>query len=342
MADMMADAPADIDTREGSLFYNACSRQAIKLEEAFIQMDLILDNMIVDTMDEEHLTTYGNERGVIRNAATAATVKGVFSQEIEIGARFLLNNYTYIVTSKLSDYTYVLTCETPGDEANSNIGEIEPIEYIDEYAGGSITEILTPGTPLEDLEEYRTRVITSFNTKSFGGNRAQYTEYMNALPYVGGCKVTRRKEGEENITIYFQSETYGVPTPETVEKAQTEIDPTINSGEGYGLAPICHKVKIQGVTGVTVNISTKITFDSGFSFDSLQETINGVIDDYLMELNKTWQGSDALIVRIAMIESKIMSIDGVIDITETTINDASENLTLDQYAVCERGVINAI
>lgn len=342
IADMMAEAPNDLDTREGSLFYNACSRQALQLEQAYIQMDLILDNMIIDTMDEFHLTEYGKGRGIIRNDAVSAIVKGEFSQHIEIGERFNLNQYNYIVLANLGGFTYSLECETPGDAPNSNLGEIEPIQYIDEWAGGRITEIITPGVAIEPLETYRTRVKASFNTKSFGGNRAQYKEYMNSLPYVGGTKVKRRIAGEEYINIYFQSDSFGVPLSGTVDEAQSTIDPTVNSGEGYGMAPICHKVKIHPVIGVKVNVDTKITFDDGFTFENMKDQITSVIDEYLLELNKTWEDSDSLTVRIARIESKILTLDGVVDISETKINGLAQNLTIDEFSVCERGEVNAI
>lgn len=342
MADMIANAPANIDTREGSLFYNACSRQALKLEEAYIQMDLILDNMVVDTMDEEHLVNYGKERGILRNEATYAEVKAEFNQEINIGERFSLNDYNYIVISNIESYSYVLRCETPGDKPNNNIGELESIEYIDDWQGGSITQVLVPGIEEEDLELFRERVIKSFNAKSFGGNRAQYKEYLNSMSQVGGCKVTRRKEGEENITIYFLSNTYGVPTEEVVKQVQEEIDPTMNSGEGYGMAPICHKVKILSVTGIKVNITSSIVFDDGFSFETVKEKIKKVIDDYLLELNKTWEDSDSITVRISQIESRIVSLEEVVDITDTKINDMSANLILDTYSICERGEVNVI
>ena len=34
MADMIMDMPQGVDTSEGSLIYNACAKQAVRLEEA--------------------------------------------------------------------------------------------------------------------------------------------------------------------------------------------------------------------------------------------------------------------------------------------------------------------
>ena len=57
------------------------------------------------------------------------------------------------------------------------------------------------------------------------------------------------------------------------------------------------------------------------------------ISNYLLELRKTWTEESNLMVRIAQIESRILSVDGVVDIFNTKINGSSENLTLDKYEV---------
>lgn len=36
MRSMMEDMPDDIDTSEGSLIFNACAKQAVRLEEAYL------------------------------------------------------------------------------------------------------------------------------------------------------------------------------------------------------------------------------------------------------------------------------------------------------------------
>ena len=45
MSDMMADMPEDIDTSEGSLIFNACAKQAVRLEEAYLYLDGLEKNI---------------------------------------------------------------------------------------------------------------------------------------------------------------------------------------------------------------------------------------------------------------------------------------------------------
>ena len=84
MAEMMAEMPDDVNTEEGSLIYNACAKQALQLEEAYLSMQIVEDNMYTDTQDEEHLIQNGKDKGVDIKEATRTIVQGDFQQEIEI------------------------------------------------------------------------------------------------------------------------------------------------------------------------------------------------------------------------------------------------------------------
>ena len=61
--------------------------------------------------------------------------------------------------------------------------------------------------------------------------------------------------------------------------------------------------------------------------------IDEVIENYLLELRKTWADEDHLIVRISQIETRLLGIKGIVDINGTTINGAADNLTLGKYEV---------
>ena len=109
------------------------------------------------------------------------------------------------------------------------------------------------------------KVIETFKTTAFCGNKADYRRYINQLKGIGGCKPRRRQAGEKPRLI---STSYrmilAVPDAETV-KMQEAVDPEDSHGEGNGMAPICHTVHISGVTKTSVTIQTKVTYDSGYS-----------------------------------------------------------------------------
>ncbi|MDC9346004.1 phage tail protein, partial [Clostridioides difficile] len=63
------------------------------------------------------------------------------------------------------------------------------------------------------------------------------------------------------------------------------------------------------------------------------------IDDYLNELNMSWEDEENLIVRISQIETRLLSIDGVLDIVNTMINEVKSNLTIDSNSTVVRGEV---
>lgn len=126
---------------------------------------------------------------------------------------------------------------------------------------------------------------------------------------------------------------FGAASKTLIDKVQEVIDPAENAGEGYGLAPIGHVVSIKSARNIEVKISTAITFDTGYSWSNLQTSIDAAIEEYLLELRKAWADSDHLTVRISQIETRLLTIKGIVDIDNTKINGAADNLILGKYEV---------
>ena len=332
MGEMMTQFGADVRTDEKSLAYNSCAKQAQKLEEVYGDMSDLNDNMLPDTQDISHLIRYAAERGISYHYATNPIVRGVFQQTIEIGESFTCNDYTYTVIEPLTDaeYNYKLECQTDGTEANTNLGELDPVDYIDEYLGGEITEVLIAGTDDEDDEVFRQRVLDSFNSTAFGGNKADYRLYIDAISGVGGSKTKRREPDSPWINVVIISSEYDVPSETLVDTVQTAVDPEQNHGEGDGMAPICHHVYVSAVTSETCDIDTTLTLDDGYTIETVQAAVETAITDYLYLLRSTWEANefDSMAVRIAQIEARILTVEGILDVADTSINGSTENLIL--------------
>jgi uncharacterized phage protein gp47/JayE len=327
MSAMMDSFGQNVRTDEGSLAYNACCKIAEKLEDVYGDMDQLNDNMLMDTQDIDHLIRYAAERGISYHYATAPVVRGSFQQEIEVGERLVCGDYTYTVTALLEGFDYKLTCETEGTEANANLGTLDPVDYIDEYLGGEITEIITPGTDDEDEDVFRQRVIDSFDSAAFGGNKADYRLYIDAISGVGGCKPKRRSSDSPWINITVISGEYGAPSATLIAEIQDAVDPEQSHGEGDGMAPICHNVMILPVNEVEIDIEVTVTFDTGYSQETSQNAVESAVEEYLLTLRKGWESNELndTVVRIAQIEARLLTVEGVLDVSDTTINGEQEN-----------------
>lgn len=135
------------------------------------------------------------------------------------------------------------------------------------------------------------------------------------------------------VLITILNSNFDVANETLLNLVKETLDPDEYTGEGYGLAPIGHVVNVKSADDIGITIKTTITFDVGYSWSNLQTSIDGVIEDYLLELRKTWADEDHLIVRISQIETRLLGIKGIVDINGTTINGVADNLTLGKYEV---------
>lgn len=303
----------------------------------YVALDTVLNESFVDTASRDYLVKRCAERGISPYDATYAVGLGAFNMAVEIGSRFSCDPYNWVVTEQVEGYQYYLTCETAGDDPNNYTGQLIPVDYIAGLTTATLSSIVIYGEDEEDTEALRTRYLESFSNQSYGFNRAQYIETVEALPGVGSCKPYRAWNGGGTVKLVITDATYGVPTTTLIDYVQTVIDPTQNSGEGEGLAPIDHEVTVAGVTATTVNLSTTLTYASGWSLSEVLSYIETALDAYYGSLNATWSSQENLYVRISQIESALLALEGIVDIEGTTINGSASNLALGADAIAVRG-----
>lgn len=138
------------------------------------------------------------------------------------------------------------------------------------------------------------------------------------------------------VKLVVINSTFTVPSPTLVEQVQTAVDPLQNAGEGVGIAPIGHVVRVEGVQEETVDLGFALYYQRGWSWEDVSGYVTEAINGYFLELAQSWADQDeALVVRISQIESRLLGITGILDIANTTINekDANHTLALDHIPV---------
>ncbi len=135
------------------------------------------------------------------------------------------------------------------------------------------------------------------------------------------------------LIVIVDSDDFGEASPELIDSVQTALDPEQNAGEGYGIAPIGHVVNVKSATPVPINVTAKIAFNNGSDWANTKNQIEAAVEEYLLSLRKDWSKNEYLTVRIAQIESKILSIPGVVDILGTKINGSDTNIALSKYQI---------
>ena len=161
--------------------------------------------------------------------------------------------------------------------------------------------------------------------------RPVYTAAAEKLLTVGGV-----------VRLVLLAADGGAPSDELLAEVQTRIDPEQNAGEGLGLAPIGHVVKVAGVQPQAVNLELHLTYNPGWDWDSAKSYVEAVLDAYFAELAAGWAEADFLTVRISQIESRILSSCAtmIADIGGTRINGREANLQLGPDEIPVRGEVS--
>lgn len=340
----LARVSSSVDKREGSIIYDAIAPAAAELAIMYIELAYLLDRAFPDTETGDDLTRKCRERSVFRTAATYATRKGYFEKadgsgcDVPIGTRFSGGDVNFVVTEKVAVGQYKLNAETAGVVGNEYIGTLFPIDYVPDLAAARLADILIPGEDEESDDALRARYFTSLESQAFGGNIADYKAKVGLLDGVGAVKVVPVWNGGGTVKIIVVDSEWNVPSADLVQSVQEAVDPVNTQGTGVGLAPIGHVVTVEGVAGTTINVAFTLTF-SGVTWDGVKEAVTAAIQGYFDELAHDWADADALVVRVSQIETKVLNVAGVIDVTGTTINGGTANISLASNAIPVLGVV---
>ena len=342
---MLQRVPDTVDKREGSVIYDALSPAAAELAKAYIELDVIMDETFVDTASMQYLMLRCKERGVPIRGATTAIIEGLFmpdTLELAPGLRFNCGDQNYTITEKMENGRYQLECESPGSGGNQYSGFLLPIQYVDGLQTAQIAGVLIPGEDADDTDTLRKRYYNSLDSLSFGGNVADYKEKVNLIDGVGGVKVWQVWAGGGTVKLTIIGSDYRVPSSELIDAVQTAVDPETNHGEGLGLAPIGHSVTVTGVINEIVDIKSKITFVTGWTYAEARSQVEAAIDAYFSLLAEQWAEEETLIVRIAQIEMQILNVSCVLDVMDTQLNGNAKNLELDPESIPIRGSVEVV
>ena len=335
------------DRRQGSLIFDAMGPNAAETAAFYADLDMLEDRTFADTAQGDDLTRRCAERGVQRKGAVKATFYGRFldgdgkEYPIAPGTRFFLEKYYYRVLFRGEDGRYVLECETAGACGNEYLSNLLPLEHMNGLAEAVLEELRTDGEDEEGDEELRKRYFASFDADAFGGNIPDYRRKAGALENVGGVKVYPVWQGGGSVRLVIIDQGWKKPTAVEVEKLQALIDPEIR-GEGYGIAPLGHKVTVAGVQERVCNISMRLSLADGCDKETVLAEIRRLYEDYMEGLRKDWADSEALTVRISHLEARALEANGVLDIQDCEINGTHGNIALGEEEIPTLGGIEVL
>lgn len=328
----LSNVPGDVDKRQGSVIYDALAPVCAELAQAYIQMDIIMQEVFADTASREYLILKAKEIGLTPNEATKAVLKmeAVYSgadENICIGDKFSLNGLNYVVIEQITDENnnavfgqWKVECETEGTVGNTQFGDLLPLQTVKDLVKATLTEVLIPGEDTEDTEVFRKRYFDTVNNDAFGGNRADYKKWLNEFDGVGMVKLVRAPESGGTVGLIITDSENNVPSDELLNKVKERLDPVEYEGLGVGIAPIGHVVDVKGADSVQLSISVTWQLLKGSDEDDVYTKGSEIIKKYLSEINEKWEDTESLTVNAFQLMAKLSELNEIVDITELTIN----------------------
>lgn len=329
----LVETSTALDTREGSMLWYGVAPAAVELTNLYIQLDWVLDQSFADTATRPYLIRRAAERGMEPYPASPSVIRAKVTPSgfrLAPGARFSLGEVNFYVSEAEGGDSYQLTCETPGEIGNTLGGNLIPIEYIPGLQSAVVTELLIPGDDEEETEHFRQRYIDSFSSMAYGGNIAQYKEWVAMQDGTGVCRITPVWNGGGSVKVEFLDSTGEIPSSELIERVQTALDPLQNQGEGVGLAPIGHVVTVAAPETKTIDLFANLLVD--IDEEVAKANAEEAARQYLLEVRESWADEDA-VVRYSGMMAALSGADGIIDVGSLLINGGTSNVTCDGVPV---------
>ena len=335
---LLSNVDNSLDKRQGSIIYDALAPAAAELAQCYIALDVYTDQTYLLTAVGENLDARAADYGITRNAATNAereiTVYDINEalMSVDIGTRFSVPNsyggYNFTITEMISTGHYKAVCESAGSDANNYIGELLPLQSINNLGVATLGTIYKPGADEESDDELRKRIQLKISQEAFAGNEAYYKQITKNIQGVEDCKVFPIWNGGGTVKLAIVAENNTIPSQAFINIIQELIDPVGNQGNGVGLAPIGHTVSVVAPTAQNINISAELTIEEGYTISQLTPIITANIQNYITSVQNQFSDYNTLTIYISRIAAAILEVPQVTNVSVVTINSSASDYVI--------------
>lgn len=343
--------PETMDTREGSIIYDALAPAAYVMAEMALNLADTVLNTFTQTASGEYLDYRAEERGMTREPATYAKVTATITDEsgnplvASVGDRFSSIGvdpvfYTLTELSSVAGQA-TLTAETAGEVGNSYVGQLLPISAISGFGNAELTTLTIPARDEETDDDLRDRLLTANEVVNFGGNVADYISFITDLADVASVQVYPTWNGGGTVKAVILNNQFLTPSQTLIDEVQAAIDPLDAQGDGYGIAPVGHTVTVVAPTTRTINVALNIDTTSNVTVEDVRQKVEAMVEDYFNSVREIWGNinSDNRTYTVTLYRSQIivalLKIDGITNATNITFDGVDEDVTLVTNATIE-------
>jgi len=329
MENRVREGYPEIDYREGSMIFNALAPAAMELTILYNELDNIFKEQFIQTATRGSMLKLCEQAGldISQFAATYCTVKAQFDAEIEVGTRWNCDIYNYTVTEFIGindgKWEYYMQCESTGSGANRTLGEITPIDYVNnDLHNANIVEVTVTAQDEWADDAIRSAYIEHVNNYAIDGNVAQYQKWAREYAGIGKYKVFPLWNGSNTVKVSILDEDSLPCTADFIAEFQEYLDPG-TTGMGDGVAPIGAFVTVSTASTKTINVSAEVSVEDGYDSDSVFSMMSEVLSVYFREISYVKSSVNYMSVGAVLSE-----VAGVEFINNLKVNNSTANISI--------------
>lgn len=365
MTETLALAPEGIDTRQGSIFYDAVSATVNKIAKLYTDLDRVFEIVFIVTATGEYLDLKASEYAMSRNQATPAKYLFVYTgTRPAAGWRFFHQDSGFYFTLCEDEAgTLYLEAEEAGTACNYiQSGDIAvPCSTVQGMTSAAFGDIYGEGygTDTEEDEHLRNRILEKIAGPAENGNRQHYKTWCESVDGVGRAIIFPLWYGENTVKAVLISPD-GLPVADSVvEAVQSYIDPadqgmtvevdgkTYVFGDGYGngVANVGAHFTAVAAAPLYVNLSFTAEMPSSQTPENVTEAVTEAVAEYLKNLVLDAEDGATIIVRISAIGAILAGLTTyLVDYSNLLINgeEANVRLAADEVPVLGEVSINVL
>ena len=342
----LANAPAGIDTRPGSIYYDAISGVLFRIAQLYADLDMVGDLISIDTATGKYLEEKAAEKGIYRLPATNACYYVTFEgAQPEVGERFY-NDGRYFALRKDTDGTYYLEAEEAGTGANGIYSGAPaiPVNNIPGLTVATFGEVLEAGAEQESDDDLRERLREKLAGPAENGNKQHYRTWCEEVEGVGRARIIPLWNGPNTVKGVI-IDPNGLPAGDAVvARVQKYVDPDDDGdgegdGLGEGVANLGAHFTAVAPESRTINVSFNAVLTVGSTQEKATAEATAAITAYFKKLTLDTPDGETIVARISAVGAIISGLPSVLDYNSLMFNGESANIQPGNDAVAVLGEV---
>lgn len=324
-----------LDKREGSYTSDVVAAVALELSKAYQAQNAVIPVAFVDETSGEYIDKRCAEYGITRKPGTKAkatiTFLGVDGTVIPQGTSIMSDTkleYITLEEAAISDGDAKTTAEAAetGERYNLPAGKITQMSVSIGGISGVESSAAEGGTDPETDEALMGRLNDYRRNPSSGGNKYDYKRWAEEVNGVGRANIIPLIDGPGSVGVILVGPDMLPVEKETEEECKAHIEEN---------RPIGAEVTVKSAEALEVNIDATLILEGTREITEIKQEFTESLTEYLESL--TFKSGAKIIYNKVL--NRMLSIDGVEDCTDMTVNNAKASIEITEQQVPTLGTV---